>query len=175
MYCRKCGRRIDYDALICRECEEEQRRSAESQQVEQTVNASVRPAPVGNRKEGFGKALASTIMGSVSFFVFIIALVVMSVASALYISSTTYYGTSGYTAGMLIGFVLLFASLGVSIVSLIFGIQSIKCFVKAKNEGRAKPVATLVCGIVGIVMSAFTLMYGGVFILSLGSSLAQML
>ena len=44
-----------------------------------------------------------------------------------------------------------------AVISLVFGIQSIKTFVADKNDGKVKPIATLVCGIAGVVAAAVAL------------------
>ena len=112
MYCRKCGKFIDYDAECCKECEElenyfEDKEAfaptwQEEPQEEQKPytpptnnspfehssssmysNPYSQPSysqpysqpsysqpsysqPVGDKKEGFGKALASTILSTIS-------------------------------------------------------------------------------------------------------------
>ncbi|MBR2988204.1 MAG: hypothetical protein IKC64_00600 [Clostridia bacterium] len=177
MYCRRCGRRMDYDAPICKECEEElnsarARVSVTPTQDEQNARPIYTNAPAGDAKEGFGKALAATIMGGISIFVFIISIALMYEVSVAYLNSIAYGDTGIYFAGLSVGFVLLLASLGLAIPSLIMGIQSIKCFVNAKKEGRVKPVGTLVCGIIGLASSAITLSYVAIFMLAFASAYA---
>lgn len=151
MYCSKCGKQIDYNALVCKECE-----NAEMISVETEPKPYVQPI-IGNRKEGFRHALISTIVGSITFFLSLIALSVASVALEEYANSLFY---NNFHKGIsTVSTVLAFLCIGGAIPALILGIMSIRCFICAKNEGRAKPVATLVCGIVGVVMSALTFFY----------------
>ena len=149
MYCRNCGKEIDYVAPICKECEEKERLlrglAASKAQAE-------KPAQTGDRKEGFSKALASTIIGAVAFFISMVVMVMLLAAAEEF----QYYDVSGITTTCTVLSVL---TLGGSIPALIFGIKSIKCFINAKNEGRIKPIPTLVCGIVGVVLSGLTILY----------------
>ena len=158
MYCRKCGKYIyNSDAMYCEDCEEMDSFFGESKNAEETPSytyqrPSYNPAPTrvepvysapkGNRKEGFGRALASTILSTISF--------VLAAAAYVYVLDTSMIGTA------VILFILALAS---AIPSLVMGIKSINCFKAACREGRVKPVATLVLGIVGLSMSAFSLLY----------------
>ena len=81
MYCRKCGKQIDYDAETCKECQEmetffstpEIEPQFEVREQPQYAQQPVQPLP-GNKKEGFGKALAATILGGIAIFIVAIAL-----------------------------------------------------------------------------------------------------
>ena len=59
---------------------------------------------------------------------------------------------------------LLLGSIAPQIISLVFGIKSINVFKRNKREGRAKPVATLVLGIVGTIGGAVGIYLWVVFI-----------
>ncbi len=201
MYCRKCGKKIDYDAPVCKECEAEETNdlfgeftaaSSEKQgenlsygevafaeSVESQEESHFKPfiAPdsqvEGDKKEGFGKALTATIMGCIGMFISFIVLCVMVALveefSLAYEEWETIYGSSyaypeevlvdGGVGMLVVSIFFTLVSLGLAIPSLILGIKSIKCFSHARKEGRAKPVATLVLGIVGVVASALTLLY----------------
>lgn len=148
MYCRKCGKQIDYDAPICKECE-----AAETFFGNPT--ASDVSSPIGNRKEGFGKALASTILGAVAYLISVINIDIALEA----IEGVNQYGEYYYGPGIALCFFLSFLCTGAVVVSIIFGIKSIKCFASAKKAGRLLPVATLVLGCVGLACSALTLLY----------------
>lgn len=184
MYCRKCGKYIEYNADCCKDCEEVTtyfdgkdsvnpygaynnpygngngynnpygNSNAYGNPYNTHYNA---PQPVGDRKEGFGKALASTILSSIAFFLIIIAFSMVSVALEEY--SYGYYYDDYYSSTMDSAIVLAVLSLSMAIPSLIMGISSMKTFFRAKNAGRVKPVATLVLGIIGLATSALTLLY----------------
>ena len=131
MYCVNCGKAVTGEMYgnMCYEC---------ASRVATYVQP-IKP-PYGdpaNKKVGFGNALAATIMGVIGFIFSYIAFIVSGVLM----------GDSA------VAWVLLLASIGLSIASLALGIGSIKVFSGFKNA-RPKPVATLVLGIVGIVSSA---------------------
>lgn len=94
------------------------------------------------RKEGFGKALASTIIGGC---------LSLNVGFTLGL-----YWTDVIFLAVISGLI----SIGMAVVSIILGIQSIKTFVRVKNAGDPPPVATLVLGIVGVALSAEALLIG---------------
>ena len=140
MYCTKCGKQIDYDAEVCNEC-----KAAETARNENDYNPFEEP-PIGvptdadNRMFGFGKALASTIIAVVNLiFSFIAMAVSLEEPDA--------------------GIVLILMGIAMFVVSLIFGIKSITTFKRRCRENCAKPIPTLILGIVGIVVSATAAMY----------------
>ena len=99
------------------------------------------PAPVsGNpRMNGFGKSLASTILG---FSSYIFSAITLGIA-----------GSELPEAAI----VLLMMTLGMAIPSLIMGIKSIKTFTSAPKQGLPRPIATLVLGITGLFFVAIAL------------------
>ena len=167
MYCRKCGKQINYDAPYCLECQEmealfitpeEEQAKQRAQESAYTAAPTYHPAPQplqGNRKEGFGKALASTILATVSYFLVFISLGVLGA-----LDSYSYYSYSYNSDVIGVAYVFLLMSIGTAVPALIMGIQSMKCFFRQKREGKVKPVATLVLGIVGMATSACTLTMG---------------
>lgn len=100
-----------------------------------------------NAMYGFGKALASTIM---STFGFIFAYVFFAVTMVM--------GESGIFVSMIFVLPLI-------IVPMIFGISSIKVF-NARKATCAKPIATLILGIVGLATSAIAALVELIFLLS---------
>ena len=157
MYCSKCGKQIDYESTVCAECVAKMANkageSAPSADVAPVVAAApevthviAASAPQANtRMLGFGKALASTILSFASIFLVIFSLV--SIATFLF--------------GL--GIFLLLASIAAIVISIIFGIKSIKTFIVAKKAGTGTPVATLVLGINGLVTAAFSALYVIIF------------
>ena len=69
------------------------------------------------------------------------------------------YDQAAYDAIKTVSIVLTLISIGLAIPALIMGIKSMSCFFKQKREGKVKPVATLVLGIVGVATSSFGLIY----------------
>lgn len=136
MYCTKCGKEIEGNAVLCDDClnaelvfEEENSQSVQSAPVEEPKE--------GDRMLGFKKALLSTILGGVSFLFADLSFSLLKVIAAC-----------GVFCGL---------SVALAIPSLVLGIQSVKVFIKAREENKVKPIATLVCGLVGIVNSAIAL------------------
>lgn len=167
MYCRKCGKQIDYDSPICKECQEELIHSisqvepkVEVKEVVQPQQAQ-KPQPQGSRMEGFGKALTSTILGVVSYVLVLFAFIFI-VAGGAARDATMYdeYAYSSATSMFSLGIVCMMISIGLAITSLILGIKSIKCFIKQKKEGKVKPIATLILGITGVAGSGLTFFFG---------------
>ncbi len=178
MFCRKCGKQIDYDAEVCKECQETDEffsgaaSSTQGTESSNTDTASftvtdfeqpVQPvAPAGNKKVGFGKALASTILAGIAYFLVLIALELISEALGLNYESEYYaYATEVVIDSdmMIIALVLTAIGIALSIPALIMGIQSMKCFFRQKREGKVKPIPTLVLGIVGLALSAMVLSF----------------
>ncbi len=144
MYCRKCGKFIDYDAEYCIEC-----RQVEEQARQANVVPPVQPTyPIDNGSvtTGLGKAIASATL---SFFGYVFSLLAFIFCIA--------YVSGGLSVGG--ATVFLTIALGFSITALIFGIQSVKVFVNEKNAGRKKPIPALVLGIFGISFSGLALFF----------------
>ena len=105
--------------------------------------------------DGFGKALASTILGAVATVLVFICYYIIGVSFA---GSLGVFGSVALLFAIL-GFVP--ACIATSIISIVFGIKSIKTFANSKNNGRAKPIATLILGINGLAdgaLSAFLML-----------------
>ena len=159
MYCRKCGKQINYDAPYCKECEETEKFFNAKKPISTPKDIpTITATPEQRSKEKmmfFGKALASTIVGTIAFILGILALsyITMVYDAEMYISS---YRLDDWTTSCI---TCSFLALGGAIPGLILGISSVKCFCTAKKDGREKPIATLVCGLVGLVSSALTLIY----------------
>lgn len=170
MFCRKCGKQIDYDAVCCKECQEmDEFFGSDTPAVEEPSFPVQQEKPVleGSRKEGLGKALAATILGGIAYFFVLIALGMLTnmfgdlddleMMPYLYSSSEVITPIAYDSTVMAIMLALTGIALILAIPSLILGIQSIKCFGRQKQEGKVRPVATLVLGIVAVVLAATVL------------------
>lgn len=185
MYCRKCGKFIDYDAQFCKECESvEVFFSDDSKKEGQTQNQNggtmyemkqpfqqnddTMYAPMGdtglsaqgNKREGFGRALTSTLLGAGAYLLSMILFSIFDISlyemeEYFYYQTSSYYGeAASIGTGLSVTWIILATmSVAMSIVSIIFGAKSMATFFRAKRAGRVKPVATLVLGIVGIATS----------------------
>ena len=159
MYCKKCGKKLDYDGDLCEECRNRELVYGDEQTKAETASTAYDPfdepstdanratgngnvaympsGENGDRMHGFGKALTSAILGDVG--------VVLA-----------YFGIYASIFSVGLGIFLILGSIALAVLGLVFGIQSVQTFIADKNAGRVKPIATLVCGIIGIVGSAVT-------------------
>ncbi len=147
MYCSKCGKELDYDALVCRECE----------QAEQTASVET-PADGGNpRMRGFGKALAgcilsfAAIMTTVFVYIFGIASIIGELDMGRDIGKT-----------LLVSLALMLLSMIPDILAIVYGIRSIRVF-RTTPIDLPKPIATLVAGIHSIAFGVVGMIYAGIF------------
>ncbi len=176
MYCRKCGKFIEYSGDFCKEClasadpydDEEIVFTTDTQEVrvnvaKPTCNAEpVYEGNVGtnnargnrNRKLGFGSALTSTILA-------VVAMVLSELANTILTWSVSYFDGTFTSADPVQDFwfdftivcVIVVAVIGLSIPAIILGAKSIRTFVNAKRSGGVAPVITLVFGIIGLAMA----------------------
>ena len=151
-YCTRCGRQISYESPICAECVGAAKNSSQqnaatpikaSPYVQSFPQLSYQNAqPIINLRDdrsymskmiGFGRALTGVIL---AFFSFLIMLSIMV----------------GHNDEEVI--MWIFLALPAQIISLIFGIQSIKVY---SNYQLAKPLPALVLGICATVLSSFSM------------------
>ncbi len=111
------------------------------------------PQPTtGNpRMNGFGKALASTIL---SYFGLCFSIAAIEV---------TAFEMPGAAV------IVLMMALGMSIPSLVMGIKSIKTFTNAPKQGLPRPIATLVLGITGLSLAAIALFFCFICLILVGA------
>ena len=191
MYCRKCGKYIDYNGDFCKECLEKENPFAEEvetvvfadpaqnnashndgQSVNNTTantyNAGVAPAPNPqantNRKLGLKVAIIAVVLAFVAEFFSGLGSGFYSAAQEALVG-----GSLMPEEQVSVAFVMCLLSvgayivtLGLSIPSLIMSIKSIITFRKASQNGGVKPIATLILGIVGISMSAQCLLVSAI-------------
>lgn len=128
--------------MICKHCNNE---------VEEGQFCPKCGAPLENASEvakttdidnryGFKGGLASTIMEASAFIFSFIAIAACAFSPA-------------------VGIILAIACITVSIIGLVKGIKAIKAFAYAKRTANAKPVATLVLGIVGCCMAGLVIIF----------------
>ena len=176
MFCRKCGKEIDYEASFCKECEEKFLSMKEETpifSIAETNNSKTEEVffsspkvelkkeeqpDRGSRSDGLKKAITSAILGECA----ILLAVLLGMYSIIFLEFGMMSMMSIYNWKGIILCLFAIGLLAMNIpayLSLRYGIQAIKCFIRAVKEQRAKPVATLVCGIYGVVCSVITLMY----------------
>lgn len=146
MYCIKCGNELKEGQVgnVCDDCQAQE-------QLKQTLYNN-NAHKVNYRMYGFGKALASTIM-SVIGYIFALMAYILAVA----ILSTN--GIDNVEGSPIIIVVWTMMALPLVIISIIFGIKSIKNFKYCKSKNLPKPIATLVLGITGVTFSGFSVIF----------------
>lgn len=168
MYCSKCGKEIDYDAMMCLDCvaimamqaREAKKAAGESprpnvnyvpasipvreQKNDADTNATVTPSE-NTRKKGLGKAILSNVFPCVSVLVLYAAL--MSIILGL-------NGAVGTLS-------LIFLALNV--IAFIFAIQSIRTFRRVVKEGKPAPIATLILGICSLPSVVSAVIIGAIY------------
>ena len=134
MYCKKCGKFTYNQDGLCEDC-----KTKES--VNTTNNVDTPPVYTeeeksADRRLGLGGAIASAVMGFVAFIISYISIFLSALIPVL-------------------SLILMVAVIVLGILSLTKGIKSITIFIKNGKEKRARPIATLIVGIGGIVFSGF--------------------
>ena len=146
MYCRKCGKQIDYDAEFCKEC-----------QGQGGYFLSFQPEPPvlkGSKKDGLVKGILSIIFGVIAFL-FVVLFYLLAWKMRENTSADADFEEAVAT-GFLIFFLAILCgvpALAHAIPAFVLGILSLKCFFRAKREGRIKPVNTLTLGSIGLAFS----------------------
>ena len=157
MYCSKCGKEIDYDALVCRECE----------QAEQTALVET-PVSGGNpRMRGFGKALTGVILSFVAVLFSAVAYFA-SFTEAMLKIIRDYLGGDPMVSD--VGMAVLFVLMAIpAVLAIVFGVLSIKTFTSVP-AGQPKPIVTLIMGIYAIAesVSAASMFLASLQLFSLG-------
>ncbi len=97
------------------------------------------------RMYGFGKALASTILGFVGYFLTMYSFIFIVMALDM-----------GGDDSVITSALFLVMSIAMGVVALILGIKSVKVFTYMKKCNAPKPIATLILGISGIIFAAIT-------------------
>ena len=140
MYCKKCGKKIEYDSDVCYECQRDEMLFGQSANVVETPK-NTEPCSIKEEKidAGIGKAIAGVILGGMGFFSSIWAFMFAMVAS---ISSGFYRDI--YAVERVLAIVFAIIGIVPSIMGFVFGLKSIRRFIKIKNESDERPVATLV-------------------------------
>ena len=102
--------------------------------------------------DGFGRALASAILGTVASILMLVGFYIVLFALEFAVDDAGKLGL----ATLEWSFILI--SVAPIVLSIVFGIKSIKTFSINKKEGKAKPIATLILGIAGLANGAIALL-----------------
>ena len=160
MYCKKCGKFITSDAVLCNECTEEMLKNEQGfTKTEQTYTAKPQTQTVqkGSSMQGFGKALAAAIIPEVAAAVGMIGFIV---------------GVSGLpkaTGIYSVGAFVMFVSIALCVVAIVFGAKSISLANSLARDGYKRPIATMVCGIVGLAAAILVAFMLALYLIVLGA------
>lgn len=159
MYCRKCGKFVDYETEICLECQKEYLDALEKSktQVEEVkivespaqqncAPVCVQPVQVNNKpvnplvgiNDGLAKGIVSLVL---SVFAWMFSVLAVN-------------NINDVASGIKILFVF---ALGFTIPAFCLGISAVNQVKINRREKRAKPVATFTLGLVGLILSAICL------------------
>ena len=174
MYCKNCGKYIEYDAVYCDECKKILEDNDQKDHYFDDVNKPKQPTPEkkeleGSIKEGLKKGIIALVLAIVgAVFVGVAVAFISSFAEiyladhlSLVIEDSIYMPTEFLPMIENVPYLSLIlggVSLPFSIIGLLYGIQSIKVFIKAKKEGRKRPFPTLILGIAATYESAFAIL-----------------
>lgn len=147
MYCKKCGKFIGNDADLCDECMAQNEIFGEfsSGKSETRTPEYPRTTTYSNNEISLGKSIAAIILSNIGFALIYLAILVMGELAA--------YGTTDFgdvQAFMIVGGIL-------SVLGLIFGIQSIAYFKATSMIKSGKRIPVLILGIVSVVMAGIGL------------------
>ena len=187
MYCRKCGKFFYAEGDLCKECAataepfgEETVVNAQEAEPKQTYQAFYSDYVAKNR--GFSTARTGFIFAIITFVLSVISLSIVYFNYIMIVGGLTegismdYVAmlTGGITGGLIFGL----ASVGIAIPAIICGIKSIIAFVRAAKEGGAKPVKTLVFGIISAVFGVsgiIEFLYSLILILDMANALSMLI
>ena len=145
MYCSKCGKEIDYDTLVCREC---------AQAVPADATSRGRNNP---RMRGFGEALKGCIVG---FAAIVISVVVYFLGIIVVLRAYGFVEDITHMAMIVLFFEV--QAIIPAIIAIVEGARSVQLF-RATPKALPKPIATLIVGIHAIFFGVFALLYSGIF------------
>ena len=161
MFCSKCGKKIDYNAVVCNECSGNQ-----SFFVEEAQNPVVEEKPKTTRNLGLGGAIAGAVLGYIALIFSAIGMCYSIVGVIAFIIGTA----EGPEDILIIGVTFLAIGVVFGLVGLIMSIVSLKkgiASIKLVKKSSPKPIATLVLGIVSVDYAAAGLiMFGMGFVYS---------
>lgn len=167
MYCNKCGKFIEYEGFICKECQQKEQPATElekpenNQQPEQVQVAVVQPAVSQPNPMllGFKKALVSAILPEIALVVAIIGIEMLILNIGFMIGSPELFSVPL----IFLGCVILLGAFAMFVVAVVLGIQSINVAKRAVAEGKRRPIPTFILGIVGTAMGITVFFYLALF------------
>ena len=175
MYCRKCGKQIDYDSEYCNECKNDQLffdgKSVLTEEKQENADISVKEMDVSEKAsldQKMAKEKADNDekrLVSRKFKTSIIALSLSHVAfifsyDALMRVGIYFSGGSGHVENVTVGLVFAFIALGLAIAGLVLGIKAIKNFrTLLRKVSKAKGIISLIFGIISVSLCAIAMLF----------------
>jgi len=129
MYCRNCGTVVNGNEELCEAC-----------RMEQIIHKSETPR-IDMSGECRGAAITSAALGFGSLFLAIGA-----------------FASIAARSGMVTG-LLLIGALACIVIAILLGIKGISAFRRAGLHNAIRPIASLVCGIIGVSLAGFSAIY----------------
>ena len=149
MYCKKCGTYIDGESELCPACQaQEDFNFNNNTNVINNEPIYTEEEKSKDRRAGLSTAITGCVFGAVSSFLVGIGMGLVEVAPA-------------------VGIIFSLIAVVFSVLALVKGIQSINVFKDSTKTGKAKPIATLILGIVSVVFAAENFLMIFITILSL--------
>ncbi len=179
MYCKKCGKFIETESDYCNDCAPKEA-PVETVVVEESAVETVaepvcvpaepvQPKKEGKVMDGFGPALASTILGNIAYVCAYVAYLLYSMDGVMSVN------TYGPTIAMIVfGVIFTIVAIALVIPALVMGIKSINLFRYAVANKRVKPIPALILGIDATVVSVSAIiMAGAAFLMLIASILGR--
>ena len=138
MYCKYCGTYVEGESDVCPNCKSKE--NLNNNALIDNTPTYTEQEKYNDRRAGLKGGIAGCILGFIG-----------SITSGIALGLVEFFPV--------ISIIFVLISIALAIVSLLKGIQSIKTFISFSKQGKAKPIATLILGIVSIVFSAENLIY----------------
>lgn len=112
-----------------------------------------------DKKKGFGKALAATIIGAIGYFIADFANALVELFSMG--SSLSEVAQTPDVLSVIAIFCMVLAGVALipGVLAVVFGAQSIGVYRRAIKELKAKPVPTFVLGLIGLILGCLALLF----------------
>ncbi len=153
MFCSKCGKKIDYDAVVCNECSGTQGFFAN----EDTM-PTIEEKPKTSRNLGLGGAIAGAVLGYIALAFGAVGMCYAIIGAIMKFTAFEPIDPDVTSIGAIflkIGIVFSLITLIFAFISLSKGVKSIKLF----KASRPRPIATLVLGIMSLDYSVASLLF----------------
>ena len=144
MYCRNCGAYVPGNEALCEACRME------------LVIQQPREVQMDLSAEGRGIAIASIIVGFVGGFLGGLITMVTAMLEAVPVA-------------ILMGLV----TVGCLVFGIIGGAKGISAFRYAGRMNARRPIASLICGIIGLATSCFFLLYWFIMLFAVGAAFSM--